>query len=38
LVLTGIADRASLEAAAVKPTFVGDDLAALFEEAPNAAG
>jgi HAD superfamily hydrolase (TIGR01457 family) len=38
LVLTGIADRASLEVAAVKPTFVGDDLAALFEEAPNAAG
>ena len=38
LVLTGISDRASLEAAAMKPTFVGEDLSVLFEEAARGAG
>jgi len=38
LVLTGIADRASADAAGVKPTYVGRDLSALFQEWPDVVG
>ena len=38
LVLTGIADRASIDAGKTKPTFVGQDLSALFREEPDIAG
>ena len=33
LVLTGISDRAELDRSSIKPTYVGDDLRALFDEA-----
>lgn len=36
LVLTGVTGRPSLEGAAVQPTFVGEDLGALFLEVPEA--